>query len=60
MNKQIELRLEFIKSTLRKIEKIISSFQRTEMGELKKVYKMSKITYFGVQCLCILFKEEDS
>lgn len=32
--------------------------QRTEMGELKKIYKNSKIVSFGLECLCLLLGEE--
>lgn len=47
-----------MEKVLRKIEKIVSSFQRTELGEFKKIYKTNKLIYFGAECLCILLGEE--
>jgi hypothetical protein len=43
-----------MEKVLKKIEKIVSSFQRTELGEFKKIYKQNKLIYFGAECLCIL------
>lgn len=48
MKYQIEKRLELIKTVLSKIERIVSSFQRTELSELKKVFKANLVVYFGV------------
>lgn len=59
MKYQIEKRLELIKTVLSKIERIVSSFQRTELSELKKVFKANLVVYFGVECLCILLGEDN-
>lgn len=36
------------------------SMQRSEMSQLKKIYKNNKIVTFGLECLCVLFKEKPS
>ena len=47
-----------MKKVMGKIEKIVSSMQRSEMGEMKKIYKNSRFVAFGLECLCLLLGEE--
>lgn len=50
----MEKQLQGMKKTMENISKIVGSMQRTEMSELKKIYKSSEIVSFGLECLCIL------
>lgn len=45
---KMEGQLQGMKKMMSNIQKIVGSMQRTEMGELKKIYKNSKIVSFGL------------
>ena len=49
-----------MKRVMGRIERILGSFQRSEMGELKKIYRQNRVVHFGVECLCVLLGEENS
>ncbi len=44
----MEKQLQGMKKLMEGIEKIVGSMQRTEMSELKKIYKNSKVVSFGL------------
>lgn len=54
IKRTMEKQLQGMKKTMENISKIVGSMQRTEMSELKKIYKSSEIVSFGLECLCIL------
>ena len=56
----MERKIVLMKKVMVRIEKIVGSFQRSEMGELKKIHRQNKVVHFGVECLCILLGEDNS
>ena len=58
VKREIEHQLAGMKKVMQNIEKIVASMQRSEMSEMKKIYKNSRVVGFGLECLCLLFKEE--
>ena len=56
----MEEQLSKMKKVMSSIEKIVSSMQRSEMSEMKKIYKNSRVVGFGLECMCLLLGEEPS
>lgn len=54
----MEKKLAHMKKVMSNVERIVMSIQRSEMSELKKIYKNNRVVSFGLECLCLLFNEE--